>query len=311
MKKTRKSILTCAVTGSIHTPTMSPHLPITPQQIADEAIAAAEAGAAVVHLHARDPQTGRPTPDPATFMEFLPVIKQRTDVVVNISTGGASGMSLDERLAAARTAKPELASLNMGTLNFGAFQAAERIQEWKHDWEKPFLESTKRVAMANSFEDIERVATELYGEYGTRFEFECYDVGHLYTLKYFADKGIVKPPFMIQCIVGVLGGIGAEPRNLMHMVQVADGLFGDDWHLSVLGVGRHQMEMGTLSAILGGHIRVGLEDSLLIARGELARSNADQVSKIRRILKELGRDIATPGEAREMLGLKGGDKVGF
>jgi uncharacterized protein (DUF849 family) len=261
MKRTDKVIITCAITGSIHTPTMSPHLPITPQQIAEEAVLAAQAGAAVIHLHARDPVTGRPTPDPAIFMQFLPQIRQRCDAIVNITTGGAPGMTMDERLAAAKRAKPELTSLNMGTLNFGVFGLAEKYEQWMFDWEQPFLESSRAGFQSNTFAQIERVMTEL-GEFGTRFEFECYDVSHLYTLAHFADRGLVQPPFFVQCIFGVLGGIGIDLDNLMHMRMIADRLFGTDYYLSCFGIGRHQMQFLTLSAMLGGNVRVGLEYSL-------------------------------------------------
>ena len=311
MIKSNKAIITCAVTGSVHTPSMSDHLPITPDQIAEQAVAAAQAGAAILHLHARDPRDGRPSGDPEIFMQFLPRIKQQCDAVVNITTGGAVGMSMDERLAAARRAEPELTSMNMGTMNFGLFPAAERITEWKYDWEKPFLEGSRRTSMSNSFKQIEMAATELGGRFGTRFEFECYDVSHLYTLAHFADRGVVKPPFLVQCVFGILGGMGPEPENLIHMVGVADRLFGQDWYLSVLGAGRHQMPLAAISAALGGNVRVGLEDSLTLGRGRLARSNAEQVRKVRTILEEMGRDIATPAEARTMLQLKGGDHVAF
>ena len=311
MIKSNKAIITCAVTGSVHTPSMSDHLPITPDQITEQAVAAAEAGAAILHLHARDPRDGRPSPDPEIFMQFLPRIKQQCDAVVNITTGGAVGMSMDERLAAARRAKPELTSMNMGTMNFGVFLGAEKISRWKYDWERPFLENSRRMPMSNSFEQIEMAATELGGRFGTRFEFECYDVSHLYTLAHFADRGVVKPPFLVQCVFGILGGMGPEPENLIHMVGVADRLFGQDWYLSVLGAGRHQMPLAAVSAALGGNVRVGLEDSLMLGRGRLARSNAEQVRKVRTILEEMGREIATPDEARAMLQLKGGDNVAF
>jgi uncharacterized protein (DUF849 family) len=311
MMQSRKTIITCALTGSIHTPSMSDYLPITPSQIADQAVEAAEAGASILHLHARDPLDGRPTPDPDVFMQFLPRIKQQCDAVINITTGGSTGMTIDDRLAAPRRAQPELTSLNMGTLNFGAFEGARKIKDWKYDWEKPLLEASRSSPMMNTFEQIETIASELGGRFGTRFEFECYDVGHLYTLAYFADRQVVKPPFFIQCIFGVLGGIGADPENLTHMVSIANKLFGDDWYLSVLGAGRHQMPMATMSALMGGNVRVGLEDSLTLGKGQLARSNAEQVRKIRRIIEDLGCEIATPTEARAMLALKGGDNVAF
>ncbi|NTF33064.1 3-keto-5-aminohexanoate cleavage protein [Rhizobium skierniewicense] len=310
MIKVRKAIISCAVTGSVHTPTMSEYLPITPDEIAQQSVEAAEAGAAILHLHARDPNDGRPSADPAIFMQFLPRIKQQCDAVVNLTTGGAVGMSLDQRLGAARAARPELTSLNMGTMNFGVFVAAEQSRTWKYDWEQPFLESTRHTAMSNSFAQIEAIATELSG-YGTRFEYECYDTSHLYNLAYFADKGIIKPPFFIQCIFGILGGMGGDHENLTHMVTIADKLFGNDWHLSVLGAGKHQIPFATMSAAMGGNVRVGLEDSLMIGRGQLAQTNAEQVRKIRRILEEAGREIATPDEARQMLALKGGSEVAF
>ena len=304
-------IITCAVTGGIHTPSMSPHLPITPQQIASEAIAASEAGASIIHLHARDPETGRPTADPDVFMEFLPVIKQNSDAVINISTGGGLGMTLEERLAAANRAAPEMASLNMGSMNFGIFPMLNKYSEFQHSWEPEFLEMTKDFIFRNTFKDIEYVLRSLGDDHGTRFEMECYDLGHLYTVAYFIDIGLIKPPFFIQMIYGILGGAGAEIDNLVHMHTVADRLFGDDYEWSVLAAGKNQMAFGTTAATLGGNVRVGLEDSLYIGRGELAKSNADQVSKIRRIVEDLSLTVATPEETRQRLGLKGGDAVGF
>lgn len=311
MRKSNKVIITCAVTGSIHTPTMSPHLPISPDEIAAESIAAAEAGAAIVHLHARDPKDGRPSPDPDLFMEFLPRIKQASDVVVNISTGGAPGFTMEDRLAAPTRVSPEITSLNMGTLNFGVFDVVQKYDQWKHDWEKPFLESSRRGFQQNTFEQIDKFISELHDARGVRFEFECYDVGHLYTLAHFADKGRLKPPFLIQCIFGVLGGIGADLDHLTHMRNTADRLFGDDYMLSCFAIGRAQMNFLAANASMGGHVRVGLEDNLYIAKGELAKSNADQVAKIKRIVNDLGLEAASPDEAREMLHLKGGDRVGF
>ncbi|MEQ8603248.1 MAG: 3-keto-5-aminohexanoate cleavage protein [Marivibrio sp.] len=310
-KKQKSVILTCAPTGGIHTPTMSPHLPITPRQIADEAIAAAEAGASVIHLHARDPETGKPDPSAARFMEFLPIIKQSTDAVVNISTGGGLGMTREERLRAAMRASPEMASLNVGSLNFGLFPLLEKYKDWKHDWEPQFLEMTKDFIFKNTFADIEYILKELGDGHGTRFEFECYDLGHLYNLAWFVDQGLVKPPFFVQMVFGIMGGMGADLDNLMHLHKKADALFGDDYEWSVLAAGRNQMPFATQAAMLGGNLRVGLEDSLYIGRGELAESNAHQVSKIRRIVEELGLSLATPAEARERLALKGGDQVGF
>ncbi len=304
-------IITCAATGGIHTPTMSPYLPITPQEIASAAIGAAEAGASIIHLHARDPETGKPDPRPETFMQFLPVIKQSTNAVVNISTGGGLGMTIDERLAAATTAKPEMASLNMGSMNFGIFPLLEKHSEWKHDWEPEFLEMTKDFIFPNTFKSIEYVLRELGETHGTKFEFECYDLGHLYNLAWFVDKGLVKPPFFIQMIYGILGGVGADMDNLMHMHTIAQKLFGDAYEWSVLAAGRNQMPFATQAGMMGGNVRVGLEDSLYIGKGELAKSNAEQVCKIRRILEDLSYTIATPEEARERLALKGGDMVGF
>lgn len=310
MRRANKVIVTCAVTGSIHTPTMSDHLPITGDQIAAEAVAAAEAGAAVLHLHAREEKDGKPTQKPEAFQRFLPRIKQQCDAVVNVTTGGGLGMTLDERLAAAKWAKPEVASMNMGSLNFGIFGAAEKISSFKHDWEKPYLEMTRDFILSNTFAQIERGLKEL-GANGTRFEFECYDIGHLYNLAHFLDRGLVQPPLFVQGVFGILGGIAAEPENLMHMRATADRLFGEQYFFSVLGAGRHQMPIATMNAVMGGHVRVGMEDSLYIGRGKLASSNAEQVAKIVRILNELSLEPATPAEAREMLKLKGGDNVAF
>lgn len=306
-----KIIVTCAVTGGIHTPTMSDALPVTPEEIAEQAVAAAEAGASILHLHARDPETGRPTPDPDVFMRFLPRIKQSTDAVVNITTGGGMKMTLEERLAAPLAAKPEMCSLNMGSINFGIFGMADKYRSWKHDWEEPYLRQTTDYIFRNTFLDIERVIRELGDTHGTRFEHECYDTGHLYNLAHFVDRGMIKPPFFIQLIFGILGGIGADTRNLMFMKETADHLFGDDYRWSVLAAGRHQMPFAVQAAMMGGNVRVGLEDSLYIARGRLAKSNAEQVAKIRNLVEELGYEIATPAEAREALALKGGDMVGF
>jgi len=311
MRKSNKVIITCAPTGSIHTPSMSPHLPVTPDQIAEAAIGAAEAGAAVLHLHARNPEDGSPSPYAKDFMTFLPRVKQSTDAVVNISTGGSATMTLDARLEGAHAAKPELCSLNMGPLIFDFSAAGKRVENWQHDWEREYVETSRGRIMYNDNLFIERIMTEVGQAYGTRFEFECYDVGHLYTLAHFADRGLVKPPFLIQGVIGILGGIGPDPRNIAHMVTVADSLFGEDYMLSAFAAGRHQMDLGTQSVLLGGHARVGLEDSLYIGKGQLAESNAQQVTRIRSIIEALGREIATPAEAREMLSLKGGDQVGF
>jgi uncharacterized protein (DUF849 family) len=309
--KREKVIVTCAVTGSVHTPTMSPYLPITPDEIARDAIAAAEAGASILHLHARDPKDGRPTPSPAVFMQFLPRIKQSCDAVINITTGGGHGMTLEERTAAAFSAKPELASFNMGSMNFGLYPILEKMTKFKYEWERVHLENTRDFIFRNTFKDMERLLKELGEGCGTRFEFECYDIGHLYSLAHFVDRGLVTPPFFVQTIFGILGGIGADTENLVHMKRIADKLFGEDYHWSVLAAGRHQMSFVTQSAIMGGHVRVGLEDSLYLGKGQLAKSNAEQVAKIRRIVEELSLDVATPTEARAMLKLKGGDNVAF
>ena len=306
-----KVIITCAVTGSIHTPTMSPHLPLTPDEIAADSVAAAEAGASILHLHARDPRDGRPTPDPEVFMGFLPRIKQQSDAVINITTGGGLGMSLDERLAAPRRASPEMTSLNMGSMNFGIYPMLERYQSFKHEWERAHLEGSRDFIFRNTFKDIEYIMKDLGEGHGVRFEFECYDVGHLYNLAHFVDRGLVRPPLFVQTIFGILGGIGADHENLMHMRRIANKLFGNDYRWSILAAGRHQMSFVTMGAMMGGNIRVGLEDSLYIGKGALAPSNAAQVAKVRRIVEELSLEIATPAEAREMLGLKGGDQVNF
>lgn len=306
-----KVIISCAVTGSAHTPTMSDALPVTPAEIADQAIAAAQAGAAILHLHARDPSDGRPTGDPDVYAQFLPVIKQATDAVVNITTGGATTMTVEDRLAAAVRFKPEMCSLNMGTINFAFFPAAKRITAWKHDWEEAYVVNSDDYIFKNTFRDIAYILESL-SDAGTRFEHECYDVGHLYNLAHFVDRGLVKAPFFIQMIFGILGGIGPDLENLMVMKATADRLFGKDaFQWSVLAAGRHQMPFLTQAALLGGHVRVGLEDSLFIERGVLAVSNAQQVEKIVRILTEMGHEAATPAEARSMLGLKGGDRVEF
>jgi uncharacterized protein (DUF849 family) len=311
MRAAKKVVITCAVTGSIHTPTMSPYIPITPNEIAEAAIGAAEAGAAVIHLHARDPKDGRPSPDPALFMEFLPRIKQSTNAVLNLTTGGGPGMTIPERLAGPIAAQPELCSLNMGSLNFGVFGLATKYDTWKYDWEKPFLEGSYSSAQSNTFAQIESMIRELNHNFGTRFEFECYDIGHLYTLHWFYRQGLLKPPFFIQFIMGVQGGIGIDLDHLLHMRNTADRLFGNDYLLSCFAIGKDQMKYATAAAMLGGNVRVGLEDSLYIGKGELAVSNAAQVTKIRGVLESLGLEIASPDEAREMLDLKGGDKVAF
>ncbi|WP_322041010.1 3-keto-5-aminohexanoate cleavage protein [Burkholderia diffusa] len=310
-RKPHKVIITCAVTGAIHTPSMSEYLPLTPVDIARHAIDAANAGAAILHLHARDPRDGRPSADPAVFGEFLPVIKAATDAVINITSGGSTKMTLEERLAPPLRFKPEMASLNMGSMNFSIHPAAAKIKQWKYDWEKPYVEGTEDIIFRNTFRDVRHILAELGEGCGTRFEFECYDIGHLYNLAHFVDAGLVKPPFFVQSIFGILGGIGPDLDNVAYMRQTADRLFGDDYQWSVLGAGRHQMPVLTYAALMGGNVRVGLEDSLTLGRGQLAPDSASQVAKIRRILEELGFEIASPAEAREMLALKGGDQVAF
>ena len=307
---TPKVIITCAITGSIHTPSMSPHLPITPQQIAENAIGAAEAGAAIVHLHARNPQDGRPDQSVAAYERFLGVIKQASDVVVNLTTGGAATMSIEERLEPAAKFRPEVASLNMGSMNFGLYPMLARTRDFRFDWEKDYLEGSRNRIFRNTFGDIERILSAC-AENGTRFEIECYDIGHLYTLAHFVERKLVKPPFFVQSVFGILGGIGPHPEDVMHMKRTADRLFGRDYQWSVLGAGRNQVPIALQSATMGGHVRVGLEDSLWLGPGRLAQSNAEQVSQIRRLIENLGLGIATPSEAREILQLKGGDKVAF
>jgi uncharacterized protein (DUF849 family) len=311
-KTTDKVIISCAVTGAMHTPSMSPHLPITPEQIAQQAIAAAEAGAAILHLHARNPADGSPTPEPAVFDQFVPRIAAATDAVINITTGGSTRMTLAERLAYPLQARPEMCSLNMGSMNFSIHPAARRIGHWLHPWEQPYIEGMEDLIFRNTFQDIKHILAVLGEGCGTRFEFECYDLGHLYTLAHFVDEGLIKGPLFIQTIYGILGGMGPDPENLVLMRSTADRLFGrQNYRFSVLGAGRHQMALLTMGAVMGGHVRVGLEDSLYLGRGRLATSCAEQVAKIRRILEELSLEIATPAEARQMLGLKGAAAVGF
>ncbi len=305
-------IITCAITGAIHTPSMSPNLPVTPSEIAQASIEAAEAGASIIHLHARDPNDGRPDPRPETFLQFLPRIKQATDAVLNISTGGGFNMTMDERLLAAVTTSAEMASLNMGSMNFGTFPLLEKYSDWKHDWEPELLAKTKDFIFPNTFATIEYALKELGEGHGTRFEFECYDLGHLYNVAYFVDKGLIKPPFFIQMVFGILGGMGADHDNMSHLHMTAKKLFGEEnYEWSVLAAGRNQMPFATQAAMLGGNLRVGLEDSLYIGRGELAMSNAEQVRRIRTIVEALGLSVATPAEARERLALKGADQVAF
>jgi len=305
-----KVIITCAVTGAIHTPTMSPHLPITPDEIAEAAVGAAQAGAAIVHLHARMPEDGRPTQDPEMFRRFLPLIKGSCDVVINLTTGGAPTMTVEERLQPALKLKPEVASLNMGSMNFGLYEMLGRYKEFKHEWEKPYLAESDDRIFKNTFKDIAHILRSC-GDNATRFEVECYDIGHLYSAAHFLDRGLLKPPLFIQSVFGIRGGIGPHPEDVLHMKRTADRLFGDAYLWSVLGAGRNQMQIAALSAVMGGNVRVGLEDSLWIGKGQLARSNAEQVGKVRRILEELGLVIATPDDARQMLKLKGGNNVNF
>ncbi len=306
----RKVVITCAVTGSIHTPSMSPHLPVTAEEIAEAAVGAIEAGAAIVHLHARDPLDGRPDQSPERFAPFLRIIKQRTNGVINITTGGAATMTIQERLKPAAEFKPEVASLNMGSMNFGLYPMLQRFKDFKHDWERPYLENSRDRIFKNTFADIETILTTC-ADNGTRFEVECYDIGHLYTLAHFVDRGLVKPPFFVQSVFGLLGGIGAHPEDVMHMRRTADRLFGADYRWSVLGAGRNQMIVAAQAIALGGNIRVGLEDSLWIGPGRLAMTNAEQVAKARRLVEEFGLEVASPDEARAILALKGGDRVAF
>ncbi len=305
-----KVIITCAVTGAIHTPSMSPYLPVTPEEIIADSLAAAEAGAAILHLHARNPLDGRPDQSPEGFAPFLSRIKQNTEAVINITTGGSPYMSVAERAAPAETYKPELASLNMGSMNFGLFPMLNRFKEFKHDWERAHLEGSRDLVFRNSFQDIEYVLQTCYGN-GTRFEFECYDISHLYNLAHFADRGLVKAPFFVQSVFGLLGGIGGHPEDVLHMKRTADRLFRTDYRWSVLGAGANQFRIAAQSAALGGNVRVGLEDSLWAGKGELATSNAVQVEKVRKIIEGLGLSVATPDEARAILNLKGGDQVAF
>ena len=311
MRKSNKVIISCAVTGSIHTPSMSSYLPVTPQEIALQAIEAAKAGSAILHLHARDPEDGSPCFDPDVFMQFLPEIKKYCDAVINITTGGGLGMTLEQRLAAADATSPEVASLNMGSFNFNISALGNSVDKFEHKWEKRYLEMTKGFILSNTFEQIEFILENIGNRHGTRFEFECYDLGHLYNLAHFRDQGLIKPPFFIQAIFGILGGMGPDLENLAFFKSAADRLFGDDYYLSVLAAGRHQTRFVTTSAIMDGHVRVGLEDSLYLSKGKMAESNAQQVAKIRHILEELSFEIASPDEAREMLDLKGSSEVNF
>jgi uncharacterized protein (DUF849 family) len=305
-----KVIITCAVTGAIHTPSMSPYLPVTPEEIAEAAVGAAEAGAAIIHLHARDPVTGKPDQTPEAFGRFLPRIKQATNAVINLTTGGAPYMTVAERIKPAETFKPEVASLNMGSMNFGLFPMLNRFKDFKHDWEEQALENSRDLVFRNTFKDIEFVLRTL-SDAGTRFEFECYDTSHLYNLSYFLERGLVRAPLFIQSVFGILGGIGPHPEDVLHMKRTADRLFGNQYKWSVLGAGKNQLAIAAQAAAMGGNVRVGLEDSLWAGRGRLAQSNAEQVRLVRQIIEGLGRSVATPDEARAILELKGGDKVAF
>lgn len=310
VKEKRKVIITCAITGAIHTPSMSKYLPVTPNEIADAAILAAQAGASILHLHARDPENGKPTQNPEIFKKFLPLIIKETDAVINITTGGSPHMTVQERMIPASIFKPELASLNMGSMNFGLYPMLDRFSEFNHTWEKDNLEKSRDLVFKNTFQDIETIL-QIGEDNGTRFEFECYDISHLYNLKHFVDRNLVKPPFFIQSVFGLLGGIGSHPEDLMHMKRTADRLFGDDYQWSILGAGKNQMTLASIGAAQGANVRVGLEDSLWLEPGKLARSSKDQVSKVRSILEELSLDIAAPNEVRDMLDLKGSKNVSF
>ncbi len=310
MFQQHKVIISCAVTGAIHTPSMSPYLPVTADEIAEASIAACEAGAAIIHLHARDPKTGKPDQRPEAFVPFLEQIKKHSDAVVNLTTGGSPYMTVQERMMPAKVLKPEVASMNMGTMNFGLFPMLQRYKEFKHDWERPYLEGSKDLIFRNTYGDLETVLTELSVN-DTRYEFECYDTSHLYNLKHFVDRGLVKAPFFIQTVFGILGGIGTHPDDVMHMKRTADRLFGDDYRWSVLGAGASQMKIAAMAAAQGGNVRVGLEDSLWISKGQLAKTNAEQVKRVREILEGLGLEVATPDEARQILQLKGKHQVAF
>jgi len=307
-----KVFITCAITGGAHTPSMSPYLPVTPEEIERHSIEAVEAGAAIVHLHARDPETGKPTGSPDIFRQFVSRIKQTSDAVINISTGGGGpGMPIEERALAGQSLKPEMCSLNMGSINLVLSEMAARDRNWKFDWEKPFLEATQNLIFRNTYKEIEWLLKNIGEAGGTRFEFECYDISHLYTLEYFLERGLVKPPLFVQSVFGLRGAQGAHPEDVLHQKRTADRLFGKDYYWSVLAAGKNQMGLATMSALMGGNVRVGLEDSLYIGRGQLAQSNAEQVRKIRRILEELGMEIAKPDEVRQLLKLKGKNEVAF
>lgn len=312
MRPSGKVIVTCAVTGSAHTPTMNTDIPVTIDEMIDDSVRAAEAGAAVIHLHARDPNDGRPSADPGLFREYCSGIKERSDAVISITTGGASDQSVEQRLRVVKELRPELATLNLGSMNYGLFQMIPKWEgRWKYDWEEPYLESTRSEPFISRFSDIEYMLTELQEETGCRFEYEAYDIGHLYTLAFYADQGLVKTPIFMQFVIGTLGGIGPDVENVFHMKEAAVRLFGDDIEWGILGGGRAQFDLITAGATLGGNVRVGLEDSIYLRKGKLAESNADQVEKIVRILEELSREPLTADETRDVLGLKGIDQVGF
>jgi uncharacterized protein (DUF849 family) len=310
MNKNRKVIITCAPTGAIHTPSMSPYLPVTADEIASAAIAAAEAGAAILHLHARDPIDGKPSQDPELFIPFLEEIKARTDAVINITTGGSPHMTVEDRMRPVMRFQPEVASLNMGSMNFGLFPMLDRYKDLKHDWERQHLENSRDLVFKNTYKDIETILRR-GTDNGTRFEFECYDISHLYNLAHFLDRGLVNGPLFVQSVFGILGGIGAHPEDLMHMRRTADRLLGDQYQWSILGAGKNQIGLASIGAAMGSHVRVGLEDSLWMGPGQLAKSSAEQVRRIRTVLEALNLEIATPAEARKMLNLKGGDQVEF
>jgi uncharacterized protein (DUF849 family) len=311
LAKSNKVIISCAITGSIHTPSMSPHIPVTPEEIADSAVEAAEAGAAIVHLHARNPDDGHPDQSPEAFGRFLKVIKQRSAAVINITTGGSPIMPIEERVKPAAEFAPEVASLNMGTMNFALFPMLGRYKEFKHDWEAPYLEGSRKGFFKNTIADIEYILATC-AENGSRFEIECYDIGHLYTLAHFLDRGLIKPPMLVQSVFGILGGIGGHPEDVMHMRRTADRLLGrENYTWSVLGAGRNQMQVAAIALANGGNVRVGLEDSLWLGPGVLAESNAAQVRQVRQIIEGLGFEAATPDEARDILSLKGADRVNF
>jgi uncharacterized protein (DUF849 family) len=306
-----KIVISCAITGAVHTPSLSPYLPVTPETIAEQSVAAAQAGAAIIHLHGRNPADGRPSGAAEVYMQILPRIAERCDAVINITTGGSVTMSIEDRLQGALRASPEMASLNMGTMNFAMFRLADKPRQWKHDWEQPYLRSTEDGIFRNTFGDIRKIIERLGEGHGTRFELECYDIGHLYNLSYFVETGLIKPPFLIQSVFGVMGGIGSDPESVLQMKQTADRLFGRDYIWSLFAAGRAQLPICTMGAVMGANVRVGLEDSLYLERGKLATSNAEQVTKMRRILEELGLDVATPDEARAMLKLKGRAQTAF